>query len=82
MEKSNRVGLGFVELEGVVALVTLVEDALLGTIRALVTHVDEGGGLVAGNLGQRVRNQRVEGFEVVGEHGKADNQSKHGAASH
>jgi hypothetical protein len=28
-----------------------------------------------------VRHQRVEGFEVLGEHGKANNQSKHGAAS-
>ena len=82
MEKSNRVGLGFVELEGVVALVTLIEDALVGTIRALVTHIDEGAGLVARNLDQRVRHQRVEGFEVVGEHGKANHQIKHGAAFH
>lgn len=71
--------LGLMGLKVILALVALVEHALVGMVNPLVIQVDEVSRLVDGNLGQRLVNKPVRGFEVIGYLDKSNKECEHGS---
>jgi len=72
VKKVLDVVLVLVSLNGFLALVALIEHALVRIVCSLVTEVNESSGLVEINLLHHVTHQCVKGIKVIGQNGETN----------